>query len=256
MTIPSKEELTAAANEDPTVSPYRVTVLYGDYGKRKTTTACSMTNERGLLLSSDDSWKVLLNDRHSELYKKHDIKTLSGISQLDYISFEGYDTIIWDTISQSVDVFLDLLYDKGKWPNKNGVPSYREQIITTEKELKGLDILAPVDYRVTRDKLRPAFNRLFLETDANIIFTSQMTEPIPGLSKDPRVRPSIPAATFKIIATRADIIAQLKPANKGKFVADMSEDSLTLLGKSRIQGLQGQMDLDAFVTKYKEIAFQ
>lgn len=251
----TQSELKELANQDPTVSPYRVTVLYGDYGKRKTTTACSMTNERGLLLSSDDSWKVLLNDRHAEIFKKHKIIKLEAISQLDYIDLDGYDTIIWDTLSHSVDVFLDLLYDKGTWTNKAGGPGYREQIQTKEKELSGLEVLAPIDYRVTRDKLRPAFNRLFKETKANIIFTSQVTEPLPGLSKDTKAKPSIPAATFKIVGTRADLIACIKPTNRGKFVVDLTEDSMTILGKSRIQGLQGQMDLEVFVNKYKEIVF-
>lgn len=258
MTRPSKEELEAEANKDPTIDPHRVTVLYGDHGKRKTTTAVSMVKEKGLLLSSDDSWKVLLNPRHREIHSKVEgsIKSLTGFSQLDYINFNGYDTIIWDTISQSVDVFLDLLYDEGTWIGKDGRPAFREQIKSANPELKGLEILAPADYRVTRDKLRPIFNKLFHQTDAHIIFTSQVTEPLPGLSKDQKVRPSIPAATFKVIGTRADIIGYVTPANGGKFNIDMSENSLTVLGKSRIEGLQGKMDLEAFVRTYKEIVFK
>lgn len=248
--MPSKEDYIAEANRDPTVAPSRVSVLYGDYGKRKTTTACSMVNKSGLLLSSDDSWKVLLNERHADLYKKITVKPLDGIKQLEYVDMDGYDTIIWDTVSQSVDVFLDLLYDKSDWGGK-----YREKLKTASDELKGLEILAPVDYRVTRDYLRPAFNRLFHDTSAHIIFTSQMTDPLPGLSADLTKRPSIPASTFKIIGTRADLIANIKPGRPGKFVADLTEGSLTMLGKSRIEGLHGAMELDSFVTKYKEIVF-
>lgn len=259
MSIPSKEELTIEANKDPTVDPHRVSVLYGDHGKRKTTTACAMVNERGLLLSSDDSWKVLLNDRHKELLAKVDIKSITGISQLDYFSFEGYDTIIWDTVSQSVDNFLDILYDKGEWIGRDGKPAFREHIKSNDPELKDLSILAPTDYRVTRDKLRPYLNRLFRETDAHIIFTSQLTEPSP-MSKDAKAqmyRPAIPAATFKVIGTRADIIGYITPAASGNnFYIEMTERSLTMLGKSRIEGLQGKMNLDAFVEKYKEIVFK
>jgi hypothetical protein len=246
----SKDELIAIANRDPTNSPYRVSVLYGDYGKRKTTTACSMVGEKGLLLSSDASWKVLLNDRHSDVASRITTVALEGIKQLDYVDFSGYDTIIWDTVSQSVEVFLDLLYDESDWAGK-----YREKLKTKSKELTGLEILAPVDYRVTRDYLRPAFNRLFHDTTAHIIFTSQMTDPLPGLSKDETKRPSVPASTFKIIGTRADIIANIRPEGKN-FVADMTEGSLAYLAKSRIEGLQGKMDLGAFVSKYKEIVFQ
>ncbi len=261
MPVPSKEELIVEANKDPTVDPHRVSILYGDHGKRKTTTAVSMVNERGLLLSSDDSWKVLLNDRHKEIRDRVEVKSLTGISQLDYINFEGYDTIIWDTVSQSVDEYLDKIYDKGKWIGRDGRPAFREHIVPKDPkdkdpDLENIEILAPVDYRVIRDKLRPTFNRLFKETDAHIIFTSQFTEPIPGMSKDAKVRPSIPAATFKVIGTRADIIGYVTPGNGGKFSIDMSENSLTMLGKSRIEGLQGKMNLDDFVTRYKEIVFK
>lgn len=256
ITTPSKEALIAEANKDPTVDPYRVVVLYGDHGKRKTTTACSMVYEKGLLLSSDDSWKVLLNDRHSSIRGKIEIKSLTGLSQLDYIDFDGYDTIVWDTLSQSVDNFLDLLYDKGTWIGKDGKPAFREHIKSSDPELRNLEILASMDYRVTRDKLRPVFNRLFQATNAHLIFTSQFVEPFPGISSSQKTRPAIPAATFKVVGTRADIIGYLTPASRGKFNIDMSEDSLTMLGKSRIEGLQGKMDLDAFVEKYKEIVFK
>jgi hypothetical protein len=251
----SKEELTVEANKDPTVDPHRVSVLYGDHGKRKTTTACSMVGERGLLLSSDDSWKVLLNDRHKELRDKVTVKSLTGISQLDYIDLSGYDTIIWDTLSQSVDNFLDILYDEGTWVGSTGKPAFREQIKSDNPELKGLEILASMDYRVTRDKLRPAFNRLFKETDAHLIFTSQFVEPFPGMGNQ-RVRPAIPAATFKVVGTRADIIGYITPASSTKFTIDMSENSLSLLGKSRIEGIQGKMNLDDFVKTYREIVFK
>lgn len=242
------DELKALANADPTVSPYYVTVLYGDYGSRKTTTACSMIKEEGLLLCSDDSWKVLLNPRHEALHSKVVVKELTGLSQLDYIDFKGYDTIIWDTLSQSVDMFLDILYDEVKWTG-----NHREKAVSKNPELKDIEALGFVDYRVTRDKFRPVLNRLFMNTEAHIIFTSQMTEPIPGMGTNQQKRPSIPQATFKIVGTRADIIAHTKGIN-GKFTVDTTH-GLTQLGKSRLEGIQGPMTPEAFVTKYKEIVF-
>jgi hypothetical protein len=247
----TRDELIAEANRDPTESPYRVSVLYGDYGKRKTTTACSMVGEKGLLLSSDDSWKVLLNERHKEISSKIKTISLRGLSQLEYVNFEGYDTIIWDTVNQSVEHYLDLLYDESSWGGK-----YRDKITTTNKELKDLEVLAPMDYRVLRDVFRPVLNRLFEQTEAHIIFTSQQNEIVPGLSKDQLRRPAIPGSTFKIIGTRADIIANLTAGSGNKFFAELTEGSITSLGKSRIEGLQGKMDLDNFVSKYKEIVFK
>jgi hypothetical protein len=250
-TVPSKEELIKAANEDATVSPYRVSVLYGDYGKRKTTTACAMSKEKCLLLSSDDSWKVLLNDRHKELYSRVTVKPLGGLSQLEHVDMEGYDTIVWDTISQSAEFYLDLLYDEANWGGR-----FRDKIVSNNADLKGLEVLAAMDYRVLRDVFRPVLNRLFRKTKAHIIFTSQQNDVIKGLSQDEMRRPAVSGATFKIIGTRADIIGHLKPGNGGKFTIDMTEGSITSLGKSRIEGLQGKMDLDNFVSKYKEIVFK
>lgn len=240
-----KMDYEAEANKDPTISPYYVSVLYGDYGNRKTVTACSMVLERGLLLSSDDSWKVLLNKRHEDIYDKITVKTLEGISQLKYIDLEGYDTIIWDTLSHSVDTYLDLLYDEASWGGK-----FREKISSDHKDLKGLSALASVDYRVTRDSFRPVINRLFRETKSHIIFTSQIVEPLAGLSKDEQKRPAIPTATFKIVGTRADVIARVS-VDGSKGIASVVNGK-SQLGKSRFETIQGQMDLDKFVTAYKE----
>jgi len=245
----SKDDLIREANRDATLSPYYVSVLYGDYGNRKTTTACSMVKEKGLLLSSDDSWKVLLNPRHEELYNRITVVPFEALSQLQYVKLDGYDTIIWDTFSQSVDEYLDLLYDEADWGGK-----FREKIKSKHPDLNGVEALAAVDYRVTRDSMRPVLNKLFKNTESHIIFTSQMTEPIKGLSQNEQKRPSIPQATFKIVGTRADIIANTRIMGN-KAVADVT-NSLTQLGKSRIEGIQGSMDLDAFINKYKETVFK
>jgi hypothetical protein len=243
-------ELIAEANKDATISPYYVSILYGDYGSRKTTTACSMIKDKGLLISADESWKVLRNNRHKDIYEKvkNSIIGYDGLTQLKHVDFSGYDTIIWDTISQSVDMYLDLLYDEASWSGNR-----REKIVSKNKDLNGVETLAAVDYRVTRDVFRPVLNRLFRETEAHIIFTSQMTEPMKGLSQNEQKRPSIPQATFKIIGTRADLIAYTKGTGI-KFVADVT-NSLTQLGKSRFETIQGSNDLEVFVAKYKEIVF-
>ncbi len=256
MTTLTNEQLRELANASPHPSAFRVSVLYGEYGRRKTSTACSMVHERGLLLSSDDSWKVLLNDRHRDAYSRI-TKTiqLQGLAQLDYIDLDGYDTIIWDTMSRSVRDYITVIHNAVNWGGK-----FRESPVITKSKLGPFDKpivsdnLAPVDYLACRDGFEPVLNRLF-DTKAHIIFTSQMTEPVQGLSKDQRYRPMIPSATFQLIAERADLIAQLGPYNKN-FVADMSTNDSTMLGKSRIEGLEGRMPLDTFVSKYKEIVFK
>lgn len=246
------EHLNAAANEEVDYpSPWRVSVLYGDYGSRKTSTAATMVNERGLLLTADQSWKVLLNDRHREIREKLKIIPLTGLSQLKYISFENFDTVIWDTFSQSVDAYLDLLMDEATWGGK-----YREKIQTRNKELTDLhtESLALPDYRFTRDNFRPVLNRLFNETEAHIIFTSQMTTPIPGMGTNQQKRPSVPEATFKIVGSRADLIGQIKVSGT-KCSIDVTQ-GVSQLGKTRMENIQGSMDQDVFIRKYKETVFK
>lgn len=248
----TQDEYRAAANKEVTTSPWWVSVLYGDYGSGKTSTACSLVKERGLLVSSDDSWKVLLKPSNKDLYAKFgdgkNIIGYEGLSQLEYIDFREFDTIIWDTFSQSVDMYLDLLYDEAKWGGNE-----RGKIITKNPELKDTETLGFVDYRVTRDKFRPVLNRLFRETDAHIIFTSQMKEP-PAMGKDTKVRPNVPQATFSIVGTRADIIGMCRDEN-GKFVVDVTQN-LVQLGKTRLEGVQGKMPVASFVSKYKELVFK
>lgn len=246
----TQSDIKREANKDATASPHRVSVIYGDHGKRKTATAAAMVKERGLLLSADDSWKVLLNDRHKEIYSKLHIVKLEGLDQLEHIDFDGYDTVIWDTVSATVDYYIDLLYDSASW-SKN----YREKIESKHPRLKGVEILSAMDYRVVRDIFRPALNP-FLQLNSHLIFTSQWNEPMKGLSPDMTRKPGIPNATFKIIATRADIIACLRPGSGGKFIADTTENSIAYLGKSRIEEIHGQMDLDNFVSTYKKVVFK
>lgn len=246
-----------AANADPTISPWYVSVLYADFGKRKTTTAVSMVKEKGLLLSSDDSWKVLRGNRFKTLLDKVRITKIEGLQALEYINLEyddrdgiPYDTVIWDTYSKSVDRYLDKLSAVSDWGGK-----YREKLNTTDPELVDVESLAPADYRVTRDYVRPFLDRLLNTTQAHIIFTSQMTTPIPGMGPNQQKRPSVPEATFKIIGERADLITQLIPGVAGKFYADSSENSTAMLGKSRIETIQGMMDLNAYIKAYKEFVF-
>lgn len=249
MTTSAKEDLKKLANREVSEGYHnRTTVLYGDYGKRKTVTACSMVKERGLLLSSDGSWEVLEKKEHTELRHRLRIVELDGLSQFKYLDLEGFDTIIWDTVSRSVSDFVSLLLKHAKWSGNN-----RERLITSHQELKELESPSLADYRVVRDTFEPLFRQLF-NTSSHLIFVSQMTEPIPGLGKDQRNRPMLPAATFQPIAERAALIANLRPDGR-RFVADVTEGSAAYLAKSRIEGLQGKMDLDSFVSKYREVVF-
>lgn len=238
--------LEAEALAEPELSPYFITCLYGEFGKRKTTTACSLVQEKGLLISADNSWKVLRRERHGDLLDKVQIVGYDGLSQLDYIDFEDYDHIVCDTTSKMVDNYLDLLLDKASWGGRN----FRETLQSKEKELKGIEIPAPMDYRVVRDQFRPVLTRL-LEANVHKVFTFHVNDPIEGLSKDTVRRPRVPASTWSMIAEMADVIGWLRGGRKG-FTISVAENSLAYIGKSRLDGIEGEMSTDAFIKAYND----
>lgn len=235
--------LEEEAMKPPVASDKYVLCLYGEYGKRKTTTACSLVRERGLLISADNSWKVLKRERHATLLDKVTVVGYDGLSQLDYIDYEDYDTIILDTFSKMIDNYLDMLLDKAKWDR-----NFRETLVSKEKELKGIEVPGVQDYRVVRDQFRPALNRL-MDADVHKVFTFHVNDPIEGLSKDTVRRPRVPASTWAMIAELADVIGWLRGGRKG-FTISVDENSLAYIGKARLDGVEGEMTIDKFIEAY------
>lgn len=235
--------LSEEAMQPPVASSKFITCLYGEFGKRKTTTACSLVQESGLLISADNSWKVLNRERHGDLLDKITIVGYDGLSQLDYIDYEDYDTVICDTTSKMIDNYIDMLLDKAKWDR-----NFRETLISKEKELKGIEVPGVQDYRVVRDQFRPALTRL-METSVHKVFTFHVNDPIEGLSKDTVRRPRVPASTWSMIAEMADVIGWLRGGRKG-FTISVDENSLAYIGKSRLDGVEGEMSIDSFIEAY------
>lgn len=227
------------------ISPFKTSVLYGDTGKRKTTTAFEMVLQRGLHVCADDSWKILEKDIHSDLRDMIEFVVYESPSQLDYLKFDGFDTVILDPINIMVDVYLDLLYEKADWGG-----SYREKLVTRDPELKGTSILHSMDYRVTRDRFRPIVERL-QSAPIHVIYVAHVNQPVKGLTTDTTLRPVLPNATWQAIARPADIIGYITPGSKG-FTIGIDESSMSYAGKSRVQGISGKMSLDDFVQAYRK----
>lgn len=253
MAIDYEKYITYNKLSDMEVTPYWITVLYSEFGKRKTTTACSMIKEKGLLVTADNSWRVLLKPIHMDLFEKVTIVTYESRSQLLHIDYSKFDTIIFDTFSKMVAMYLDLLFDKANWGGK-----YRDKLVLARglselerADLEGTEKNAPADYMVLRDKFRPVLDRVF-KTEAHKIFTSHVTNPIQGLSTDLTKRPSIPDKTFQIVGEAADVIGYLEGSGKKGITVNVDENAAYCVGKSRIQGIEGKMDWGMFISTYKE----
>lgn len=241
-----KDEIPYHDLETKEPSNYWTTVLYAETGKRKTTTACSMIIDKGLLISADDSWKVLKKDIHTDLRQKTTLIEFDSAGMFDHIDYKGYDTVICDTFTSMVDRFLDLLYDEASWGGK-----YRETLVTKNEFLKGTSTTAPIDYKVTRDKFRPIIHSL-IRLPAHKIFLMHPNDPIPGLTKDPTRKPRLPGATWQILAEFADVIGFIEGQDKKGFTVNVDESSTACIGKSRIQGISGRMPLERFIDVYSD----
>jgi hypothetical protein len=227
---------------------HRTTILYGQTGKRKTTTACRMVKERGLLISADHSWDVLFKPENKALRNIIDLRIYDGLSELDYIDYSGYDTIIADPITSMVDRFGDLLLKDASWAGK-----FREKLSTINPELKGVTTKAMIDYMVIRDAFQPALNRL-MTLPAHIIFTAHVNSPIKVTQDtDMTLRPSLPGKTWEIISKPASIIGYIETKGRDKVTVNVSETASYCVAKSRVSGISGVMDLEEFIKAYREI---
>jgi hypothetical protein len=241
-----KDKIVYQSIDDMEVSPFWTTVLYGETGKRKTTTACEMVKKSGILLCADDSWKILHKGIHIQIKNKVRLVEYEGLTQIENLDFTDVDTVILDPINAMVEDYLDLLFEKANWGGK-----YRDILSTTDPRLKGTSTTAPIDYKVTRDKFRPIFRGL-VRAPVHVIFTAHVANPIPGLSKDLTKRPSLPEATWNVLARFADVVAFLEGNDKKGFTANVDESVTYCVAKSRIEGISGKMDLGKFVDAYHD----
>lgn len=233
--------------DEAKANAFKTILLYGEYGKRKTSTAVELVKEKGLLVSSDGSWRVLI-DKHPELLKKVDIVEYEAKSQLQYLKYENYDTVIFDTISKMADNYMDTILENGKWTSNK---ISRDVLQSKDPDLNNVAVSAFADYQVLRNKWRPVFTYLF-SLPMNKIFTSHENAPIQGLTADTTIRPRMPQATYTILAEEADVIARMQGGRNG-ITVNVDEGSPIAVAKSRVPGLKGNKEAyEFFVEKMKE----
>lgn len=233
--------------DDLQESSHKLIVLYGETGKRKTTTSIEMVKELGLYISADNSWQVLKKSIHNDLRKKVKLVMYDGMSMFDYLDYTPYDTIINDTFTSIVDRYLDVLLVNSNWGGK-----YRDKLVSDDPAFKGLSTTAPIDYKLTRDMFRPLIVKL-MELPMHKIFIMHVNDPIPGLSKDLSKHPRLPGATWQVVKEFANVIGYIEGDDRKGFTVGMDESSMAYVGKSQIEGLSGKMKLEDFIKTYKEL---
>lgn len=214
-------------------------VLYGDFGKRKTTTACRCSRSRCVLLHADRGWHVFRN--HDELKGKVIPVRYEGLSQIralvDAIAdsrepFQDVDLLILDTISQMQENYIDFLLENAQYTG-----NYREKAVAKQgKKFDSVEITGMPDYHIARNKFRPVIKHL-VDAPFDVIFLAHIREPSPLDSKKFR-RPNVTEAVYRLIARDSTFLGFMENA-KGEYTTTFKPTPV-LSAKSQITSLQDQ----------------
>lgn len=234
-------------------------VLYGDYGKRKTTTALRCSQRRAILIHADRGWNVFLN--HPDEFDPKSIIPIEykGFAQVKGIveavlsnqePFNDVDLIVVDTISQIQEKYLDFLLENFDYGGK-----FREKLTPRQgkspKEFKEIDIVSLPDYRVVRDRMRPMIDTL-VAAPIDVLFLAHVREPNAMQSSILR-RPNVTEAVFNLLARDATFIGYME-SKKGEYETTFKPTPM-ICAKSQINSLTDKtiksVDLPRILTEWK-----
>lgn len=233
-------------------------VLFGDFGKRKTTTALRTSRSRAILLHADRGWNVIRN--HPEEFNDKNVIPIKyqGLAQTRAIveavvenqePFNDVDLIVLDTISQMQEKYIDFLgenfviFGREKATPK---PGSKEKEIT----LTGLP-----DYHLTRNKMRPVIE-LLVEAPIDVLFLAHVREPnAMEISKGKLARrPNVTEAVFNLLARDATFIGFMEAKREDYTIT--FKPSPTLVAKSQISTLTDKTikssELPQYLWNWKE----
>lgn len=206
-------------------------VLYGEFGKRKTTTACRCIRQRGIVLHADRGWNVVLN--HPDEFRIGDNLIplqYEGLSQVQALvdaiisnqePFGGSDLIILDTISQMQERYIDFLNENFTiFGRETAKPIAGKKDMFTGQSLKEVSITGLPDYHLTRNKMRPIID-LLVQAPVDVLFLAHVREPSPiEISKGILARrPNLTDAVWKLIARDATFIGYMED-RKDEYTID------------------------------------
>lgn len=231
-------------------------VLYGDFSRRKTSTAVRCARSSAVILHADRGWHVL--DNHDDTRDKYTAVEYDGLSQIPAVvdaivnnrgKFAGHDLLILDTYSQMQENFIDFVLENANYGGK-----YRDQLVPKQGKrgkFEALDVPAPVDYHVVRNQMRPGIEKC-IKAPLDVLVLAHLREPGPMDKKQVR-RPNITESVYKVVARDATFIGFME-VKAGEYTIDFKE-SATLSAKSQIPTLQGKIktqDLPEILWKWKD----
>lgn len=234
--------------EEP--NPYLKSIIYGDAGRHKTVTSCSIG--KTLLLAADPGWVSVHN--HPDIWKNTTVMPFKGFRQLETLAlafyhqiapYDQYNTFVVDTIAKIQESYVDDLLRAGKFTKgKYGTdsrpqfeatdPALAKQLLVTE--LPGMD-----DFHAAKNILRGPVTTL-AQAPVNVIFLAHESEPQKQQNTQNSdfyrmFRPDVTEALYKIIYRDAHLVGRTTKSKDGKQRIIDFNGSDKQAGKSRIASL-------------------
>lgn len=179
--------------------------LYGDFGVGKTTLAGKIAKVVGgeiCLINTDSAWTTLQRDE--ELAKRITRYQFDSLPQIRMIvqahnegiePFVNYRTLIWDTVTTSIDrVLRELVRLKPETGGNHPDPTLE----------------AYKHYRLAANSLKDTVD-LIKESDLNVIYTGHVRTPTDGDKSKEKfaIRPNSPEASYNVIGQEVNLIGWL-----------------------------------------------
>lgn len=225
-----KLDILNSIGEVPSVDSLRM-ILYGQPGAGKTTTAAKLIENQGLFVCSDSGHVVTkkLPQEQQDKIKKHPYKGFTQISGVVEAHKEGIepwcnlDTLIWDTASTGIDLYLRYLV--------KDIPLPKDQY---HKELEGRGHFNLVSRRLrdTVDTIR--------DSSINIIFLCHIRFPTEDDKNNKKYfcRPSMPEACYNAISQEVQATGYIYRENKNSERMIQFEPTLTEAAKVQLPGIE------------------
>ncbi len=205
-------------------------VLYGNFGKRKTTTALRCSRSCATISHVDRGWNVALN-----FPDEFDLKPGGNVIPIEYEGltqlkalieavmekqepFDRTDLIILDTVSQMQEKYIDFL-------GENFDIFGREKAVPKKAGggLKEISLTGLPDYHLTRNKMRPVIE-LLVRAPIDVLFLAHVREPNPmEIQKGMTMRrPNVTEAVFNLLARDATFIGYMEHKKQEGFTIDFT----------------------------------
>lgn len=220
-------------------------VLYGDFGKRKTTTGLRTSRSRAILLHADRGWNVIRN--HPEEFNEGNVIPLEykGLSQVKMLveavvenqePFQDVDLIQLDTVSQMQEKYIDWLGENFEIFGREKAAPKAGAKDEDGKVLQPVSLTGLPDYHLTRNKMRPVID-LLVQAPVNVMFLCHVREPNAMEISKGKIerRPNVTEAVYKLLGRDATFIGFMEE-RKDNYTIDFKPTN-TLSAKSQIPAL-------------------